>query len=124
MKFIIVVVFVLASFCFISARQTEGYIPIQWDANNQTLVDILHFGVHDGVSEAVLKHQIPDADWGYTDVRSVEVQEIKVGTFFDFTVDLGDDFGHTAGLNVIVFALIPDYSEMTFVSSSIIQASG
>ena len=121
MKFFIVPLLVLAVCGFASAQKARGYIPIQWDAHNQTLVDALNFGIHGGVSQAVFKRQIPDADWGYTDVKSVEVQEIKVGTFFDFTVDLEDDSGHTVGLNVVVFALTPDYSDMTLADSSIIH---
>ena len=123
MKFLIATVLVLAFCGFTSAQQSGDYTPIQWDANNQTLVSLLNFGVQSAVPQAIAAKQLADENWGYTDVISVEVQMIvDDGTFFDFVVDIVDDSGDTARMDVIVFGITPDYSAMSLDNWSIIQA--
>ena len=123
MKFFIAVVLALAVCGFASAQQTGGYTPIQWDANNQTLAEILNFGVQSGVSEAIFAKQIPDnQEWFWTNVLSVQVKVVPDdGTWFDFIVDIEDINGDTARMEVIVFALPPDYSAMSLANWAVLK---
>ncbi len=123
MKFFIALVLALAVCGFASAQQSGSYTPIQWDANNQTLADILNFGVQSGVSEAITAGQITNNnEWFWTNVLSVQVQVIpNDGTFFDFIVDIEDINGDTARMEVIVFALAPDYSAMSLANWAVLK---
>jgi len=125
MKFFIALVLALAVCGFASAQQTGqsgGYIPIQWDANNQTLADILNFGVQSGASEAITAGQIANStEWYWTNVLSVQANVIDDGTFFDFVVDIEDISGDTARMDVIVFALAPDYSAMSLANWAVLK---
>ena len=123
MKFFIAIVLALAFCGFTSAQPSGDYTPIQWDANNQTLISLLNFGVQGAVPQAITAKQLANENWGYTDVISVEVQMIvDDGTFFDFVVDIVDDSGDTACMDVVVFGLTPDYSAMSLDNWAIIQA--
>ncbi len=123
MKFFIALVLALAVCGFASAQQSGSYTPIQWDANNQTLADLLNFGVQSSVPQAIVSGQLADGtEWSWTNVLSVQVQVIpNDGTFFDFIVDIEDTNGDTARMEVIVFALSPDYSSMSLDNWAVLK---
>ncbi len=79
-----------------------GYSPIQWDANNEELVSILDFGVDEAIPEAIAAGKIADGNWNWTKVNSVQ-EQVVAGTNYMFNVDIADETGDTASMNVIVF---------------------
>ncbi len=129
MKFFIALVLALAVCGFASAQQSGGgpqdgaYVPIQWDANNQTLVDLLNFGVQSSAPQAIAAGQLANSnEWFWTDVISAQVQVIpNDGTFFDFVADIEDINGDTARMEVIVFSIPPDYSAESLYSWTILK---
>ncbi len=79
-----------------------GYSPIEFDPNNEELVSLLDFGVEEAIPEAIAAGKIPNGDWSYTKVNSVQ-EQIVAGTNYLFNVDIADGTGDTASMNVIVF---------------------
>ncbi len=102
MKFFIVLVISLALFGFSNAY---SYTPIQWDPENEQLVDILNYGVNKAVSDAIAEEKIADGQWNWINVIRVEVEMIddECGSNFEFIVEIENDIGDTANLAVIVF---------------------
>jgi len=103
MKFFIALVLALAICGFTTAQQpVGGYTSIQWDANNQQLVDILNFGFEQAVPQAIAAGQISKGDWNWTNVISVQ-EQIVAGINYDFIVDIEDESGDTTRMNLIIF---------------------
>jgi len=103
MKFLILLVLSLAAFGFSSAQSVPGgYTPIQFNPSNQQLVAILDYGVEQAVPKAIAAGQISDGEWNWTNVISAQVQ-VVAGMNYDFIVDIEDNSGDAARLNVIVF---------------------
>ena len=103
MKFLIALVLSLAIFGFSNAQGTPGgYTPIPWDPSNQQMVSALNYGVSLAIPKAIAAGEISNGIWKYTNVISVQ-EQIVAGTNYDFIVDIADDSGDTARLNVIVF---------------------
>ncbi len=112
MKFLIALVLSLAIFGFSSAQGTPGgYTPIQFDPSNQQMVNALNYGVSLAIPKAIAAGQISNGIWKYTNVISVQ-EQIVAGTNYDFIVNIADDSGDTARLNVIVFVSL-DGNTMT-----------
>ena len=120
MKFFIALILALAVCGFASAQQQPGgYTPIQWNANNQTLVSFLDFGVQSALPEAIQAGQISQGNWDWTNVISVQTQVVD-GMNYDFIVDIEDGTGDTARLNVIVF-VAPGGSTMSLSSYAVFK---
>jgi len=120
MKFFIALVLALAVCGFVSAQQQPGgYTPIQWNANNQTLVSFLDFGVQSAVPEAIQAGQISQGNWDWTNVISVQTQVVD-GMNYDFIVDIEDGTGDTARMDVIVY-VAPDGSAMSLNSYAVFK---
>jgi len=106
MKFFVLLVLSLAIFGFSSAQGTSGtpggYNPITFSPSNSQLVTILDYGVDQAVPKAIAAGQISEGEWNWTNVISAQVQ-VVAGMNYDFIVDIEDDSGDTARLNVIVF---------------------
>ena len=103
MRFFIAVVLALAVCGFATAQSTPGgYNPIKFNPSNQQLVAILDYGVDQAVPKAIAAGQISEGEWNWTNVMSAQVQ-VVAGMNYDFIVDIEDDSGDTARLNVIVF---------------------
>ena len=84
-KFFIAVVLALAVCGFANAQQMGSYTPIQWDSNNQQLVDTLNYGFEQAVPEAIAAGQIGDEKWNCTNMVSVQ-EQIVAGINYDFIV--------------------------------------
>ena len=119
MKFLIVLALTLAVCGFASAQQIGGYNPITFDANNQQLVDILNFGVQQAIPQAIQSGQISQGDWNWTNVISAQAQ-VVAGMNYDFIVDIADETGDTARLDVIVF-VAPGGSTMSLFSYAVFK---
>ncbi len=118
MKFFIAFVLSLAVCGFVSAQGTPGgYTPIPFDPSNQQMVNALNFGVYQAIPKAIAAGEISNDIWKYTNVISVQ-EQIVAGTNYDFIVDIADDSGDTARLNVIVFVSL-DGNTMTLSNWSI-----
>ena len=103
MKFFIALVLSLAILGFSSAQSTPGgYSPIKFNPNNKQLVAILNFGVDQAVPQAIAAGQISNGIWSSTNVISAQNQVVS-GMNYDFIVDIADETGDTARLNVIVY---------------------
>ena len=120
MKFFIAIVLALAVCGFASAQQQPGdYTPIQWNANNQTLVSFLDFGVQSAVPQAIAAGRISQSDWAWTNVISVQTQVVD-GMNYDFIVDIEDGTGDTARMDVMIY-VTPDGSAMLLTSYAVFK---
>ncbi len=102
MKFFIALVLALAVCGFTSAQQMGGYTPIQWDSNNQQLVDILDYGFEQAIPQAIASGEISEGEWNWTNVVSAQ-EQIVAGINYDFIVDIEDENGNTTRMNLIIF---------------------
>ena len=120
MKFTIIAL-VFAIFCFATttAQGAGGYQPIQWNQNNQQLVDVLDFGLDEILPQAISAGQLAQGTWTWTKVNSVESQ-VVVGTNYAFNVYISDGQGATAMLDFVVNEYV---SLMTLTSYNVNLAS-
>ncbi len=106
MKFFIAFVLALAVCGFTSAQGVAGgYIPIQFDPNNQQMVNALNYGVSQAIPQAIASGQISDGVWANAGIISTQ-EQIVAGINYDFIVNIGDQNGDTARLNVIVYVAL------------------
>ncbi len=103
MKFFIAIVLALAVCSFANAQQVGGWTTIPWSSNDQELVDFLNYGLEQAVPLAVSAGQLSEGEWNWTNVLSVQTQ-VTTGTNYDYIVDIEDETGDTARMNLIIFA--------------------
>lgn len=101
MKFFIALVLALAVCGFASAQQVGGYTPIPWNSNDQELVDFLNYGLQQAVPQAIAAGQLSEGEWNWTNVLSVQ-RQVTTETNYDYIVDIEDESGDTARMNLIV----------------------
>ena len=106
MKFFIALVLSLAIFGFATAQQTQGtpggYTPIQWNENNEELVNILDYGLQNAIPEAIAAGKLSKGNWTWIKVNSVEGQ-VVVGMNYKFNVDIFDGNRDVAFIDFVVY---------------------
>ncbi len=106
MKFFTAFVLALAVCGFASAQGIPGgYTPIQFDPSNQQMVDAFNYGLDQAIPQAIASGQIPDGVWANAGLISTQ-EQIVAGINYDFIINIGDQNGDTARLNVIVYVAL------------------
>ena len=98
MRFFLLLVLSLAIFSFSDA---QGYSQTQFDPNNQLLVGILNYGIAQATFAANANGQLA-GQWYWTDVLSLETEEVSGTNNYAFTVDIANYSGDTATIMVLV----------------------
>ncbi len=123
MKFFVAFVLALAVCGFASAQGVAGgYIPIQFDPNNQQMVNALNYGVSQAIPQAIASGQISDGVWVNAGIISTQ-EQIVAGINYDFIVNIGDQNGDTARLNVIVYVALDGTMSLSDWAIFMLQSS-
>ncbi len=89
MKFFLLLVLSFAViFGFTTANNST---TVQWDPNNQQLVNILNTGLEEAVAEAIQSEQILNCKYNWTKVTSVENCNMAGMTSYSFSVLVGNN---------------------------------
>jgi len=106
--------------CFIAKSQdTGGYQEIEYDPNNQQLVDTMNFGLQAAISQQYAHGILDTLNWDFGVVNSVQSQVVN-GINYDFNVDISDAEEDIAVLDFVV-NVAPDNKTKTLVSSSVVN---